>query len=361
LRRLLLDVFERGAAQPLPWLVDLTYWHSAQQTRGTLDARYRGEEGLVRLHEDLGCEVYYDYAYGPWDARYETAEITTSEQGHRRVCTWRCSRGSLTQEWRYLPESFCWASLDHPVRQASDLAILREIIDGRRWAPNYARYLDRQAALGERGMPCALLPRAPLAAMIAEWAGVAAMTFLIADAPAEFEETLACLRADLDRGLAVAEQSPAPLVHFGDNLSAANVAGYFARYLRDDYVKAAARLHRAGKFVAVHLDGVMRGLLDQLAATGVDAIESLTPKPVGDLEIEELRPIAGNRVILWGGLPGAMFTPPFTQADIDRQVARIRESFEERGRFIVGSADQIPPDGDIALVRRVADRLRSGR
>ena len=103
----------------------------------------------------------------------------------------------------------------------------------------------------------------------------------------------------------------------------------------------------------------MRGLLGPLASTGVDAIESLTPAPVGDLALEELRKVAGPSVILWGGVPGAMFAPPFGGKDIDQLVARIRELFEADGRFIVGSADQVPPDGDIALVRRVAEALQA--
>jgi len=357
MRQRLLDVFARGAARPMPWLADLTYWHSAHAEQGTLEPRYAGEEGLLRLHKDLGCLCYYDYAYRPWDVVCDTAEITTEGDAHRHVTTWRCRGGTLTQESRYLPEAFCWANVDHPVKTAGDLAIVCQIVAGRRYVANPSRYLDRQAAVGEWGLPCAILPRAPLAAMIAEWAGVMTTSYLAADVPIALDEALACLRQDFDRGLAAAEQSPAPLLHLGDNLSAQNVGGFFDRHLRGDYERAAARLHRAGKYVAVHLDGTMRGLLGPLARTGVDAVESLTPKPAGDLALEELRPTAGPRVILWGGLPGAMFAPPFTEKDIDRQVARIRELFEDEGRFIVGSADQIPPNGDIRLVARVAERL----
>lgn len=35
----------------------------------------------------------------------------------------------------------------------------------------------------------------------------------------------------------------------------------------------------------------------------------------------------------------------------------IRHLFEDCGRFIVGSADQVPPNGDIGRVRRIAARL----
>ena len=47
------------------------------------------------------------------------------------------------------------------------------------------------------------------------------------------------------------------------------------------------RLHAAGVRAAVHLDGTLKGLLPKLAATGIDAIEAITPQPVGDLSLEE--------------------------------------------------------------------------
>ena len=60
--------------------------------------------------------------------------------------------------------------------------------------------------------------------------------------------------------------------------------------------------------MAVRLDGAVKGLLPNCCAAGFDAIEALTPRPGGDLEIEEIRALAGgNGAILWGGVPGVMF------------------------------------------------------
>ena len=49
------------------------------------------------------------------------------------------------------------------------------------------------------------------------------------------------------------------------------------------------RLHAAGVKCAVHLDGTVKGLLPKLIGSGFDAIEALTPKPGGDLDVEEIR------------------------------------------------------------------------
>ena len=96
----------------------------------------------------------------------------------------------------------------------------------------------------------------------------------------------------------------------------------------------------------------MRGLLPKLAAAGFDAIEAITPKPGGDLEVEEICDLAGDSpVILWGGVPGVLFAPPFTWADMRRHVLRVLASWGSRP-FILGIADQVPPTATSASAGR---------
>jgi len=128
------------------------------------------------------------------------------------------------------------------------------------------------------------------------------------------------------------------------------MADYYRRRLR--------QLHSAGKFAVVHLDGMVRGLLPKLAACGFDGIESITPAPAGDVEIEDLRALTGNeKTILWGGIPGAMFAPPWTADDVRAQTRRWLEALWPDGRLVVGSADQVPPNGDIDFCRIVAETI----
>jgi hypothetical protein len=95
-----------------------------------------------------------------------------------------------------------------------------------------------------------------------------------------------------------------------------------------------------------------------LAAVGFDAVEALTPKPVGEVGLPEMRAVAAREdLVLWGGVPGAMFAPPFSR-DVKRaQVDTLIDSWQGQP-FIVGVADQVPPDGDIGFVRQVAKLLQ---
>ena len=59
-------------------------------------------------------------------------------------------------------------------------------------------------------------------------------------------------------------------------------------------------------------------------------------------------------VVLWGGVPGAIFSRAFPQK---RFVALVEEALAAWSGewFILGTADQVPPDGDIERCRIVSE------
>jgi len=116
--------------------------------------------------------------------------------------------------------------------------------------------------------------------------------------------------------------------------------------MKSGHRKRIEQFHEAGIKCAVHLDGVVQGLLPRLVQVGFDAIEALTPQPGGDLPIEKMREIANNdTVILWGAVPGILFAPPYCWEDVKKHVEKVLECWTGTP-FILGVADQVPPDED---------------
>jgi len=67
------------------------------------------------------------------------------------------------------------------------------------------------------------------------------------------------------------------------------------------------------------------------------------------------RELAGRPdLVLWGGLPGAIFSRSFPEK---RFLALVREVLDAWAGtpFILGTADQVPPDGDIERCRMVSE------
>ncbi len=117
-------------------------------------------------------------------------------------------------------------------------------------------------------------------------------------------------------------------------------------------------LHEVGTRCAVHLDRSVRGILSKVVEAGFDAVEALTPQPGGDLPEESMREEFGSdTVFLWGGVPGILFAPPFTWDDVAADVRSVLRAWKGTP-FVLGVADQVPPDGDVSFCLRIADLIR---
>jgi len=344
------------------WTADISYWIAGQKAAGRADRAWDTEEGYLQLHRDLGIMPYYYYGkFWTGMSRYPgSIEITQKTRGDCTLPQIQTPVGTLTQENVYLPLSCSTGCVKHFVETEQDLEVLLYLLENRHLEPaNLEDYDDRRTLWRQYdGLPCLGLPRSPLSAFIYEWAGLEQASYLLADSEEKVAEALRLMAEQEEPILdAVCELGP-PLVHFPDNLSSDNLTSYYDTHMAGVHRHRLSRLHAAGIRAAVHLDGTIRGLLPRLVAIGFDAVEALTPAPAGDMEIKEIEQMAGSdSVILWGGAPGIMFAPPYTWTDMETHIRRLVDGWGGRP-FVVGVADQVPPDGDIRFCRRIGDMLQ---
>lgn len=340
------------------WLADLSYWYNANLKTGKISPEFKGRDGDKRLHEYYGVCCYYNCGGQVYTSRQDGVDLHVEESNGKRIRCWRTPRGQLTDRWEYMTQSSCWAHVDYAVKSGNDLKVVQDIFSRQRHEPSGDEYLRIAEHLGESGLPISAVPRSPLPALLADWCGVMNTIYLIADEPRAVEDTLAVIDRSNDGAFECIASGPAELLHFCDNLDSGNCASYFKDYMEDYYQRRIVQLHKADKYAVVHLDGTVRGLLSKLADCDFDGIEAITPGPVGDVEIEELRALVANsKTIIWGGIPGAMFVQPWTVDDIRAHTKRLLDALWSGGRLIIGSADQVPPDGDINYCRVIADTI----
>jgi len=356
-RQRLLAALAGRPTDVMPWLADLTYWRYARELDGTLAPEYRGQEGLVRLHVDLGVGYYLGYATAHTEV-VDGVRVSAVTEGHVTTTRWATPVGEIAAQTTFLPATASGATTRWPVTRPHDLRVLRYIADATRYEPAYEDYERHREVAGDQGHPTVLPPRSPLSQMLAQWSGVERLTFLLADARKEVEAVLDALGRAADGAYDAICGCDTPFVELGDNLTGEVVTRLFERYQFDYYVRRAGQLRAAGKLIGTHLDGTVRGILPLLARTGLDFVESITPEPCGDVPVDRIRELAGPDLVLFGGIPGAMFAPPFTEDDVRRQVELVVRHHWPEGKWVLGSADQVPPDGDIGLVRRIGEWLR---
>ena len=74
------------------------------------------------------------------------------------------------------------------------------------------------------------------------------------------------------------------------------------------------------------------------------------------MEIEKWAEWSGNSsTILWGGIPGMFFTELVSDEEFDEHTRHVLEIMRTEPRYVLGVADQVPPDGLERRVRRVAE------
>lgn len=356
-----LKLFRGEPADRVVWNGDITYWITGRECAGTDDPAWRTEDGYLALHRDLGLMPYYYYpkflaAYPVFDA---TIQHTVTRDGGVTVQRFETPLGSIHEVSSWAATSCSQGITKHYVETPADLDVLRYLVEHRTLLPcNLDDYAERQTQWAAwDGLPSLGLPRSPLSSFLYEWAGVVDGTYLLYDCDDAVRELFAMMAAQEDPIIDAVCAARPPLLHFADNLSSDNVGSLYDEWLAPMHRRWLAKLNAAGVATAVHLDGTVRGLLPKLAANGFTAVEALTPQPVGDVSLEEMRAVANNdRVVLWGGVPGAMFAPPYTWADMEAHIARLLDAWGGTP-FIIGVADQVPPDGDITYCKKIAEMI----
>jgi len=370
----LMAVFRGEKPDVMPWFVDMIYWYDAHLHWGSLPERYRGSKGYVQLCKDLGCGTYGGLLSLPADVKYGNVKITVfyeglSPSGERiRSNKWsfksglnvkytRCDTpvGTLTSVHRYIPSSHTWVCVKYPVEDEEGLKILRYIYRQVDFKPNYSTQYKQLEEWKGYGAVSSYPQRIPFARLLVDWCGASNTYRLLLRSREELEETLDVMSEADDIVYDIVAEAPAPFVIFGDNITSELVSPpIFKRYYAPYYKKRVGKLRAKGKYTYVHVDGTLRGVLPLIEETGIDAAESLTPAPVGDVQVEDLRKIAGPRLILWGGVPAVFFSPVYPEEQLMSMVERVIERYKEDGRFVIGSCDQPPPESDLERIRKVS-------
>ncbi|MCL5069523.1 MAG: hypothetical protein M1308_01280, partial [Actinobacteria bacterium] len=201
-------------------------------------------------------------------------------------------------------------------------------------------------------------PKSPLMQMIVLYAGITNTINLMLDNKRLFDETILSLEGKADEAAELTLNSPAEFIMIPENLSSIVIGKkLFEEYLRPYHEKWNKKIRARGKYSFIHFDGCLRGLLKEVASEAIFCNEAMTPEPGGDLPVEEFSKYVDSDSIMWGGLPGILFVPSVNDDDFEKYVLKVIRLMTSEPRYVLGIADQIPPDGIIERVKKVTELI----
>ena len=355
-RERILTILKGEQPDQVPWCGDLDYWANSLITRGLKSKDFIKSDDYIQWHRDLRVGFYLQ-GYFPFKQIYEQCEVKEWTEGHKRFKEIITPLGSVRECWEYIPTSFSEGPIEHFMKSEEDIPVMKFIYENSRFEPDYDFAYKRKQQVGDQGVVLCYLPKSPFMHLLALEAGVMAVTMAALTTPVEFQDLLDTMKKAFDQAAQIAIDSPAEVLMIPENLSSEMVGPeLFELYMYDYQKEWTSKIREAGKYSYIHIDGTLGGLLRQEASVGFSVLEALTPHPVGDLKFEDLSDFVGDsKSILWGGIPGVYFTDCVSNEEFERHVIHVLSIMVKEPRYVLGVADQVPPDGLESRVRRVAE------
>ncbi len=352
----LLTILAGKQPDQVPWFGDLDYWANSLIKRGLKPKNFILSDEYIQWHRDLGVGFYLQ-GYFPYKQIFSGCEVKEWYEGHRHYKEIVTPCGSVRECWEFIPTSFSDAPVEHFMKSEADIPIMKFIYENTSFEPDYDQAYLRKKQVGEQGLVLCYLPKSPFMHLLALEAGVMTVTMAALTAPEEFKDLLDTMKKAFDQAARIAVDSPAEVLMIPENLSSEMVGPELFELYMSGYQKEwTKKISEAGKYSFIHIDGTLAGLLKEEAAVGFTVLEALTPDPVGDMKWEDLESFTGDsKSILWGGIPGSYFTDCVSDDEFDRHVKYLLEIMVSKPRFVLGVADQVPPDGLERRVKRVSE------
>lgn len=376
-RERILAMLQGNKPDKLPWCADLAYWIDYLNDEKLMPEKYLQKDaisadeklsmglaapfntpGLIQLHRDLDVGFYLQ-GYFPFDTIYDDTVQTKTvftdvKEGQLRTITVTTPLGSMEEVWEYRFSTHSWGPKQHMVKGVEDIPKLKYLYEHTTYVPNYATAEERVPLVDGIGVVLVYIPKAPIMELIALRAGIETVVDMLAEDEEAFEELLEVMERKHDEACEIALKAPCECIMCPDNLSSGSIGRNLYRKYDMPYAKKwTKRIREAGKYSFVHLDGTLNPLLTDVCEAGYDVIEGLTPGPMGDLEYEQMRPLASENAILWGCIPSNLFDPDYPDEAFDEYVIRLIGQMVADGRSVLAVGDQVVPRTRAERIKRV--------
>ena len=344
----------------IPYSPFLAYWWESQDDKLT-------KKGQLEFLESIGADPlfrgYYPL-YGKnsenillFDRHIEDCEIRTKVCGKEKQVTYHTSKGDLTFGYRFVNEGNTWFLVDHPIKEEKDFLLLKYIMDSTCLKANYEKFEREAEKLGERGL---LLPiicpelKSSFQSLIEHWAGTESIVYSLVDFPEVVQETLTSMYRVSRDAAEIAAGSSSQFFLSWEDTSTTNISPQFYRdYILPEINMWCDILHQKDKKYIQHACGELNALLEDIAHSKIDVLESVTPAPTGNVEMQRVQNILPEHISIVGGIEPTQLLQLSTK-EVVSQAAELVNIMKGRG-YILSNSDSCPPGVSIEKLKALSE------
>ena len=278
-----------------------------------------------------------------------------------RVTEYITPAGTLTAINKYDAGSHSWHPIEFPVKRRKDIEAMRLFFSDAICEFD-SDQLDKAVAtvknVGENGIVTTGIGVSPLMDWIQHLAGIENAHFMLWDYPADVAalfdamHAVMCAKAEI-----IAENSPADVVFSTENTSTTLISpDMFRQYCYKHLVDYGAIISSAGKMHLLHMCGLLKDVLDDIAKLPAVGIEAFTSPTLGDTTLKDGRTACPNQCLV-GGTNATLWTRP--TEEIISHIKRDLDELPHHRGIVLTSAGVMTPLCKPETIKAVADFVKS--
>ena len=337
-RHRLLAAIRGESVDRIPWSPFLAYYweHLPLETQ---------KMGQFEYFRQMGADPLLRGFHTLFQCTYNNCQIRDKLVGKENFRSFETPVGTLTERSVLSATGNTWFLVDHPVKTAEDFKILQYMHEHMVIEPDMERFHADLKLYGDDALMLPLLGvhcKTAFQTLVEHWVGTVDLTYALYDEPAVVEECLAVMQARDEETVRISVNSEADGFIFWEDSSTTNISpAFFAKYTKPEIDRWGDLVHENGKLLVHHACGHLKDLLPLMGQSNIDAIESISPPPTGNVTLQEAAAILPKHIALIGGLePERLLSG--TVDDIRRDAEELLRDLAGR-RFVLANSDSCPP------------------
>lgn len=334
----LLNSIKGKEVDRVPWSPFLAYfWEHQPKT-----IQEKGQKAFI---EDIGGDPLFRGSFSLFTTKYKTCSINEKINSSEKIITYETPVGNLYTTYTYSPDGNTWYLTDHPVKTEEDFKILTYINEDKYLIPNMEHFNQAYKETGDTGLhlPCiGSESKSSFQSLLEHWVGTENLIYAMMDYPETVENCLHAMRENSVESVKISVQSPAEGFISWEDSSTTNLSpSLFEKYITPEINQWGNIIHDHNKLYILHACGHLKDLLPIMSKMDIDAIESISPPPTGNVELWDARKVLPEHIALIGGIEPTVFLNS-TLEELESYTINLLQKMGN-SRYVLANSDSCPP------------------